>query len=252
MSSPDLSMGRAPQPSGRVLKSGAFLSHPGGHDLTLRTLALSGLKPGSLILDLGCGTGSSTDAGSSMELMSALGFDPIGVDPRCKPGSRNGAVFIQARAESLPLPGNLVHGVLAECSLSAVQDLDRVLAQCARVLLPGGRLMISDLYARAPLAVDKRRAMEATCATNLFAAEALRNKLCSFGFTVNHFEDCSNALASFTAQYLWNHGSLEALWHCQDGAAASCALDPTMKAVRAGYFLLLATLEEETGYDDGN
>ncbi|MDR3725360.1 MAG: class I SAM-dependent methyltransferase [Terracidiphilus sp.] len=246
MSSPDLSMGHAPQPSGRVLGSGAFLSHPGGHDLTLHTLELSGLKSGSLILDLGCGAGAST------ELMSALGFDPIGVDPRCKPGSRNGAAFIRAQAESLPLPGNLVHGILAECSLSVMQDLDRVLAQCARVLLPGGRLMISDLYARAPRAVDKRRAMEATCTTNLFSAEALRNKLCSFGFTVNHFEDCSNALASFTAQYLWNHDSIDELWHCQRDAAAGCALDPTMKSVRAGYFLLVATLEEETEYDDGN
>jgi SAM-dependent methyltransferase len=245
-------MGHAPQPSGRVLGAGAFLSHPGGHDLTLHTLELSGLKSGSMILDLGCGAGSSTDTGSSMELMSALGFDPIGVDPRCKPGSRNGAVFIQARAESLPLPGNLVHGILAECSLSAMQDLDCVFAQCARVLIPGGRLMISDLYARAPRAVDEHRAMEATCATNLFAAEALRNKLCSFGFTVNHFEDCSNALASFTAQYLWNHDSLDDLCHCQDGAAASCVLDPSMKAVRAGYFMLLATLEKGTGYDDGN
>jgi arsenite methyltransferase len=175
MSSPDLPMGHAPQPSGRVLGAGAFLSHPGGHDLTLHTLELSGLKSGSMILDLGCGAGSSTDTGSSMELMSALGFDPIGVDPRCKPGSRNGAVFIQARAESLPLPGNLVHGILAECSLSAMQDLDCVFAQCARVLIPGGRLMISDLYAREPLAVVVDRALDVSGDSFLLAAEAVRN-----------------------------------------------------------------------------
>ena len=130
---------------GKAPGCAGVLAHPGGFGLTLRAIELARLNKGARVLDLGCGSGES------VQLLRAIGIDAIGLDHALlslhRSAAENGSC-VEASAEELPFADSSMDGVLAECSLSEMWKPQRVLAECARVLCPGGRLMISDIYAR--------------------------------------------------------------------------------------------------------
>ena len=140
---------RSAYETGRLAEGDTRIFRPGGLELTARAIALAHLGAGATILDLGCGVGDT------LHYLQSLGIEAIGVDCANDPAtpdasSRDTRTRIVARAEALPLADGAADGVLAECSFSLFDDPDRALAECARVLVDSGRLMISDLYARNP------------------------------------------------------------------------------------------------------
>lgn len=223
----------SPYETGRLAHRDSRLFRPGGLDLTERAIALVGLRPGARVLDLGCG------AGDTIRWLRAQGFDALGIDPAPDPAGTNPPTRITGRAEALPFPQASVHAILAECSFSLVEDRARALAECARVLFDGGRLILSDLYARRP------DALRGPCAATLLAREDLEAALGHAGFTVDLWEDHSRTLRECAARYLFEHGSLEGLWGC--GSESSAATQSAMRAARAGYFLLIATRRPRSG-----
>lgn len=100
-----------------------------------------GLAAGSLIVDLGCGTGNHTRA------MAARGLTAIGVDSargmvsRAATKRASGASFAQADLRVLPFADHSVDAALAVYSFQLV-DLDAVLPEVRRMLRPGGHLVI--------------------------------------------------------------------------------------------------------------
>lgn len=110
--------------------------------------------PGLTVIDLGCGSGASTDA-----LVNSMGhrghaFTAVGVDgsagmlteARSKPWP-TWVSFQQSRAEELPaLAGSLpqVSGVLAAYLFRNVSDRDAVLRSVWELLAPGGVLVVQD------------------------------------------------------------------------------------------------------------
>lgn len=110
--------------------------------------------PGLTVVDLGCGSGASTDA-----LVNSMGhrghaFTAVGVDgsagmlteARSKPWP-TWVSFRQSRAEDLPaLSGSLppVSGVLASYLFRNVSDRDAVLRSVWELLAPGGVLVVQD------------------------------------------------------------------------------------------------------------
>ena len=214
------------------------LFRPGGLELTARAIALAGMRRGSKVVDIGCG------AGQSVAYLRTRGFEAIGID--CAVSDKQAAPrpdsheHIVASADELPLPDCSTDGVLAECSLSVMQDQERVLAECARVLVDGGRLMISDLYARQPKAIARVRALKRSCAAGMIIREELEARLDKQGFEVNVWEDHSQALCECAARFILENGSMEGLWQC-DGEDSAETIQAAMKAVRAGYFLMVAT-----------
>ncbi len=230
---------RSAYETGRLAPGDDRLFRPGGMELTARALALAGLGAGATILDLGCG------AGDSVRYLRSLGIDAVGVDSssclaEAKVGGLGALERIVSPAESLPFPDNAADGVLAECSLSLMKDRGRVLAECARVLKDGGRLMISDLYARNPEAIVQVRSLRGSCAAGMLIRDELETSLCKAGFTIDAWEDHSQALRECAARFLFEYGSLEGLWGCGCDAP-SRSIQDAMRAARAGYFLLIAT-----------
>lgn len=214
------------------------LFRPGGLALTARAIALASLGAGATVVDLGCG------AGQSLGYLRTLGIHAVGIDcaggdeqPAPGPGSYE---HIVASAEDLPFPDRSVDGVLAECSLSVMHDQNRVLAECARVLTDGGRLMISDLYARQPSAIAHVRAFKSSCIAGMIVRDELEAHLAVHGFEVNAWEDHSKALCECAARFILENGSMAGLWQC-DGEDSAATIQAAMKAVRAGYFLMVAT-----------
>lgn len=122
----------------------AAIGRPFAEDLVAR----AGLSPGERVLDVGCGTGivarlAAAEVGESGEV---AGVDPmpgmLGVARAVTPADY-GIAWHQAGAEAMPLADDSFDVVLCQMSLMFVPDPKEALAEMARVLAPGGRLLVS-------------------------------------------------------------------------------------------------------------
>ncbi|HJY02652.1 MAG TPA: class I SAM-dependent methyltransferase [Streptosporangiaceae bacterium] len=105
---------------------------------------LASREPG-VALDAACGTGRFA------EFLARRGHRVIGVDssPDMLAHARQrvpGAEFRVAELDRLPLPEDSVDVIVCALALEHVPRLDPVLAEFARVLRPGGDLVISDIH----------------------------------------------------------------------------------------------------------
>ncbi|MBD0327161.1 MAG: glycosyltransferase, partial [Pyrinomonadaceae bacterium] len=95
-------------------------------------------KAGKL-LEIGCGLG---------KLRSHLpsGVEYYGCDPLEREEARESFPFTVAHAESLPFKNNSFDSIVFYAVLIHVFDVDRALAEAARILKPGGRLYLQECY----------------------------------------------------------------------------------------------------------
>ncbi|MDP9224879.1 MAG: methyltransferase domain-containing protein, partial [Actinomycetota bacterium] len=110
------------------------------------------IEPGSVVLDVGCGAGIDAIIAARM-----TGPDGrvIGLDFLPEMLSRTGAAAAEAGLtnvetlegdmEAIPLPGASVDHVISNGVINLSPRKSRALAECARVLRPGGDLCMSDL-----------------------------------------------------------------------------------------------------------
>ena len=204
---------------------------PGGLELTTRAIQCAAFAAPDYILDLGCGTGTGT------KLLRRHGCVAIGLDrspARLAQSASTQPNFtaVAADARWLPLADASVDGVLAECSLSLTGYNQATLGECHRVLRPGGRLAITDVFARHE---DPERAPLPGCLAGLTSRGEILAAMAAAGFIVQRWEDHSDVLKSFLAQLIFSGRGSEALW-AGNGTAFAAAL----RACRPGYFLLTA------------
>ena len=111
-------------------------------------------QPGQVCLDLGSGRGADVLAlaGRVGPAGHAYGVDltPAMVDhakaQALKAGVDN-VTFLQSAIERLPLATGLADWVTSNCVLNHVDDKPQAWREIARVLKPGGRFIVSDIYA---------------------------------------------------------------------------------------------------------
>ena len=117
--------------------------------IELRTLAAEVFpRP---ILDLGCGDGLIAQVLFRDEPPIESGFDPWLTQVRKAPTTGAYVRVQQARGDAMPYPSSAFGSVLSNSVLEHIPDLDPVMREAARVLLPGGRVFFtvpSDAFRR--------------------------------------------------------------------------------------------------------
>ena len=213
--------------SGLLVDATGESLRPGGLELSKRLISTANFSSGELVVDIGCGRGTSLAQLLSRDC-AVLGVDMAADALTATRQAICGVRVVCARGTELPLRTASVGGILAECSLSLMSSRRAALAEWARVLRPGAVLAIGDVFARHPQGSDEAVA-------GIAGQKTLIRELSSVGLSVLCFEDCSDVLKSWIARFIFRHGTLDSLWNGACGLSAE-------KARRAaiGYFLTIA------------
>ena len=130
--------------------------------------AVADLHEGETVLDLGSGGGADV-------LISARRVGPsgkaIGLDMTdemlelARANARTAGVtnveFVKGYIEELPIPDASVDVIISNCVINLSADKQRVIAEAARVLRPGGRFAISEVFTYEGMDEQTRRYMAA-------------------------------------------------------------------------------------------
>jgi SAM-dependent methyltransferase len=217
---------------------------PGGLELTDRALAFCALPAGTAVLDVGCGSAASVEHLTSHHHLNAVGLDASAVLLGAGHRRARTLPLVRARGEWLPCPKDRFGAVLAECSLSIIQDVGRALDEFWRVMRPGGYLILSDIYARNPRGVlALRRLPIESCLCGAVEEADTLARVRAHGFAVRLWEDQTDALRSFTAQLIWSQGSLQQFWCRTASCVDAIAIQNAVAQSRPGYYLLIAQKE---------
>lgn len=174
--------------------------------------ALTELKPGEVVLDLGSGGGIDV-------LLSARRVGPTGkaygldmTDEMLSLARANAAQanatnveFLKGDIESIPLPDASVDVIISNCVINLSDDKSKVLAEAFRVLKPGGRFAVSDVVIRGevPDAVRSSMQLWVGCVAGALTESEFLTKLSDAGFAdpsieptrIYEFDDARTFLA---------------------------------------------------------
>jgi SAM-dependent methyltransferase len=211
---------------------------PGGRSLTARAVFCGAWRPGQKVIDIGCGSGGTLD------YLRQCGLAAIGVDlasdvlARAKFDDED-RIMVQARGDDLPFADESADGILLECSFSLLASPAKALAEFHRVLRPGGRLVVTDVYARNAQALRRADAHLPTCLSGILEKDLTIRQFSAAGFGVDTWEDHSDVLKTFLGRFIFEYGSLDALWG-EATRATKFNWAKTTRELRPGYVLLAA------------
>lgn len=184
---------------------GLFLGdsyHPGGIELTRRLADLAGLQAGQRVLDVATGIGTTALLLAAERDIDVVGVD-LGVSQIAKATARADAAGLAHRArfelgdaERLPFDDGSFDAVVCECAFCTFPDKATAASELARVLRPGGRVAISDVWLE-PDELEPELAGLAgriACIADARPIDEVRSLLEAAGLRVDHVERHDEAM----------------------------------------------------------
>jgi len=219
------------------------VNRPGGLDLTRDALGLCDLPPGARMLEVAAGAGTTLDYLDGQAGLDAVGLDisaaMLSLGKSRRPQSR----LLQADCRQIPLESGSRQAVMMECALSLAGGLEAALSEFRRVLAPGGKLILTDIYVREPKDPAARRCLANTrCLSGALTEDELRCRVAEGGFQIKEWQDRTAALKQWLAGMVFRLGSLAAFYRrladCEAGAEALCR--SLGSEIKLGYYLMAA------------
>jgi ubiquinone/menaquinone biosynthesis C-methylase UbiE len=111
-------------------------------------LRLAGVRPGDVVVDIGCGPGVAVRRAAACGASSAVGVDPAAVMLRTaralsrRRGPGAAVRYLEGAAEALPLPDSSATVAWSLATVHHWGDVDAGLAEVRRVLRPSGRFVV--------------------------------------------------------------------------------------------------------------
>jgi len=226
--------------------------------------AFAGLRPGEVVVDLGCGGGLDVflAAAKVRPTGKAIGIDmtPEMIE-RARRNAANGAggkpitnvEFHLATIDKLPLPDASVDCVISNCVINLAPDKRAVFREIARVLKPGGRLAVSDIVLKKPLSPELASDLTAYvgCLAGAIGVEDYRNGLQEAGFREMEIVDTGadlNAYAKVESQSgcCCSSPALPVV----EPAAAGCCSPPPAAPQDAAFHVRLTDLCSRHDFND--
>lgn len=154
--------------------------------------AVADLHEGERVLDLGSGGGIDVllsarrvgPAGKAYGLDMTEEMLALALANQKKAGATN-VEFLKGTIEAIPLPAATIDVVISNCVVNLSTDKPAVFAETFRVLVPGGRIGISDVVADDTLTPDQRaeRGDYVGCIAGALSFTEYRTGLEAAGFT---------------------------------------------------------------------
>lgn len=173
--------------------------------------ATAHLRPGEVVVDLGCGGGLDVFLAASKvgPTGKAIGIDMTNemLALACANAARGrdgepitNVEFHQATIDHLPLPDGSVDCVISNCVINLAPDKPAVFREIARILKPGGRLAISDIALKKPLPpeVGENLLAYVGCIAGAISIETYRQELQNAGLSQVEVVDTGSDLNAYS------------------------------------------------------
>lgn len=217
---------------------------PGGFKLTEQAVSFCALNEHDKVLDLGCGMGATVSYLFKNYAINVVGIDPSPTLLNRAKAKNPFATFVLGSGDALPFMNERFECVLAECTLSLMNDLHVTLCEVHRVLKKEGWFVMSDVYAKNPETLKEMDTFAITsCMRGMHDLPALKEALETMGFEIMLLEDCTFLLKELMVKIIFSHGSMGAFWSKTiEGEAPQtcCVFEENIKRLKPGYFMMIA------------
>lgn len=214
---------------------------PGGFSLTQKAVLLCRLQKGTKVLDVGCGTGATVEYLKNSHGLNAFGLDLSSSLLHQGRQRDPGLTLIRGNAVELPIKDSTFQALFCECVLSLTPDPAAVLKEFYRVLIPGGFLLLTDLYQRVPQFYQKTDSkMIHCCLHGAVGKDQIQSITASAGFNIFLWEDHTPLLKVLAGQMVFAYGSMEKFWSSFYCGKKCADLTPENANMKPGYYFLAA------------
>lgn len=221
----------------RLLIGDSF--HPGGLQLTEHLGNLLQLGPGTQVLDIAAGRGTS-----AIHLARQFGCVVVGVDlsaanmavatrAAAEAGVGSLVRFVTADAEHLAFPAASFDAVICECAFCTFPSKGAAAGEIARLLRPGGRLGLSDLTRRGELPAELQDLLGwVACIADALPVTSYTAHLRDAGLEVQRVEQHDEALAALVDRILSRLATAQFLVEIQRIELSTSDLDRAQEMAR--------------------